>query len=83
MTRFTRTGAKVGARLSGASECINAPIRAPVSAASRLELSSGTLEALTWLALLLVTAGNDPLLSFSRCLRTQTTQRLLSVTARL
>ena len=49
------TGAKVGARLLGASEYINAPIRAPVSTAPRLELSSGTLEALKWLALLLMT----------------------------
>ena len=49
------TGAKVGGRLSGASESINAPIRAPVSTAPRLELSSGTLEALKWLALLLMT----------------------------
>ena len=49
------TGAKVGARLLGASESINAPIRAPVSTAPRLELSSGALEALKWLALLLMT----------------------------
>lgn len=49
------TGAKVGARLLGASECINAPIRAPVSTSPRLELSSGSLEALKWLALLLMT----------------------------
>ena len=53
MTHFARTGAKAGARLLGASECINAPIRAPVSTAPRLELSSGSLEALKWLALLL------------------------------
>ena len=45
----------VGARLLGASECINVPIRAPVSTAPRLELSSGSLEALKWLALLLMT----------------------------
>ena len=49
------TGAKLGARLLGASESINAPIRAPVSTAPRLELSSGSLEALKWLALLLMT----------------------------
>jgi hypothetical protein len=49
------TGAKVGARLLGASECIHAPIRTPVSTAPRLELSSGSLEALKWLALLLMT----------------------------
>lgn len=49
------TGAKVGARLLGASECINAQIRTPVSAAPKLELSSGSLEALKWLALLLMT----------------------------
>ena len=49
------TGAKVGARLLDAIESINAPIRAPVSTAPSLELSSGTLEALKWLALLLMT----------------------------
>ena len=49
------SGAKVGARLLGASECIKAPIRAPVSTVPRLELSSGSLEALKWLALLLMT----------------------------
>ena len=49
------TGAKVGARLLSASECISVPIRAPVSTAPRLELSSGSLEALKWLALLLMT----------------------------
>ena len=55
MTRSARTGAKVAARLLGASESINAPIRAPMNTAPRLELSSGTLEALKWLALLLMT----------------------------
>jgi hypothetical protein len=55
MTLFARTGTKVEAMLSGATESINAPIRAPVSTAPRLELSSGTLEALKWLALLLMT----------------------------
>ena len=49
------TGAQVGARLLGASECIDAPTRTPVSTAPRLELSSGSLEALKWLALLLMT----------------------------
>ena len=55
MTPVGRTGAKAGARLLAASECINAPMRAPVSTAPKLELSSGTLETLKWLALLLMT----------------------------
>jgi hypothetical protein len=55
MTRFARIGAQVGARLMGASECIDAPIRTPLSTAPRLELSSGSLEVLKWLALLLMT----------------------------
>lgn len=55
MTRFARSGAKVGARLLGASERINAPIHTPVSPAPKPELSSGSLEALKWLALLLMT----------------------------
>ena len=38
-----------------ATESINASVRAPVSTAPRLVLSSGTLEALKWLALLLMT----------------------------
>ncbi len=46
MTHFAKTGAKVGARLSSPSECINAPVRAPVSMAPRLALNSGSLEAL-------------------------------------
>ena len=59
MTRFARTGAKVGATLAvlakDAAESINAPVRLPVSTAPPLVLSSGTLEALKWLALLLMT----------------------------
>ena len=39
----------------GATESINAPVHAPVSMAPRLMLSSGTLEALKWLAFLLMT----------------------------
>ena len=48
------TGAKVGATLAVAAEGINAAVRVPVSTAPRLELSSGSLEALKWLALLLM-----------------------------
>ena len=55
MTHFARTGAKVGATLAVAAESIKAPIRVPVSTAPALNLSSGTLEALKWLALLLMT----------------------------
>ena len=59
MTRFARTDAKVGATsavLAGdAAESINAAVRVPVSTAPPLVLSSGTLEALKWLALLLMT----------------------------
>ena len=49
------TGAKVEATLAVATEGITSPIRLPVSAAPALVLSSGTLEALKWLALLLMT----------------------------
>ena len=59
MTRFARTGAKVGATLAvlakDAAEGINAAVRVPVSTAPPLVLSSGSLEALKWLALLLMT----------------------------
>ena len=59
MTRFARTGEKLGATLAAlakdATEGIKAPIRLPVSTAPALVLSSGTLEALKWLALLLMT----------------------------
>ena len=49
------TGAKLGATLAVAAESITAPMRLPVSTAPALVLSSGTLEALKWLALLLMT----------------------------
>ena len=59
MTRVTGTGAKSGATVAALSaqmaEGIEAPIRVPVSTAPALNLSSGTLEALKWLALLLMT----------------------------
>ena len=59
MTRFARTGAKVEATLAvlakDAAESINTPAGVPVSTAPPLVLSSGTLEALKWLALLLMT----------------------------
>ena len=55
MTRFAPTGAKVGATWAVAAESINAAVRVPVSTAPPLVLSSGTLEALKWLALLLMT----------------------------
>ena len=59
MTRFARTGAKVGATLAvlakDAAESINASVRVPVRTAPPLVLSSGTLEALKWLALMLMT----------------------------
>jgi len=58
MTHFARTGAKVGATWAvlakDAAEGINAAVRVPVSTAPPLVLSSGSLEALTWLALLLM-----------------------------
>ena len=41
--------------MSSASESMNAPVRAPVSTAPRMVLSSGSLEALKWLSLLLMT----------------------------
>ena len=49
------TGAKAGATLVVATESINAPVRVRVSRAPPLVLSSGTLEVLKWLALLLMT----------------------------
>ena len=59
MTRFARTGEKLGATLAvlakDATEGIKALIRLPVSTAPASVLSSGTLEALKWLALLLMT----------------------------
>ena len=55
MTRFARTGEKLGATLAVPTEGIKAPIRLPVSTAPPLVLSSGTLGALKWLALLLMT----------------------------
>ena len=55
MTRFARTGAKLGSTLAVASEAIKTPIPAPAMTAPALMLSSGTLEALKWLALLLMT----------------------------
>ena len=59
MTPFARTGGKLGAALAvlakDAAESIYAPVRLPVSTAPPLVLSSGTLEALKWLALLLMT----------------------------
>ena len=55
MTHFARTGAKVGATLAVAAEGINAAVGVPVCKAPPLVLSSGSLEALKWLALLLMT----------------------------
>lgn len=55
MTRFPRTGAKLEARLAVAAEGIKAPVRVPTSNAPALTVNSGTLEALKWLALLLMT----------------------------
>ena len=60
MTRLARTGAKVDATLAmlatDAADCITAAaVQVPVSTAPLLVLSSGTLEALKWLALLLMT----------------------------
>ena len=55
MTRFARTGAKLGATLAVAAEGIEVPIRVLSGTAPALMLSSGTLEALKWLALLLMT----------------------------
>jgi len=55
VTHPVRTGAKSGTTLAPAIERIKAPIRVPVSTAPALLLSSGTLEALKWLALLLMT----------------------------
>ena len=55
MARLARTGAKLGAALAVAAEGIRAPIRVPVRTAPALKLSSGALEALKWLALLLMT----------------------------
>ena len=49
------TGAKLEATLAVAAEGIEAPVRVPTSTAPALMLSSGTLEALKWLALLLMT----------------------------
>ena len=49
------TGAKAGATLAVAAEGIHAEVRIPVSTAPPLALSSGSLEALKWLALLLMT----------------------------
>ena len=55
MTRFARSGPQLGSTLAVATEGIKTPIRVPVSTAPALILSSGTLEALKWLALLLMT----------------------------
>ena len=52
---FTRAGMKVGATLLAAIESMNVAVRAPVGTAPGLMLSSGPLEALKWLALLLMT----------------------------
>jgi len=55
MTRFARSGPQLGSTLAVATEGIKTPIRVPASTAPALILSSGTLEALKWLALLLMT----------------------------
>ena len=55
MTRFAWMGGKLGAALAVATKGVKAPMRLPVSMAPALVLSSGTLEALKWLALLLMT----------------------------
>ena len=49
------TGAKLEATLAVAAEGVTATVRVPTSTAPALMLSSGTLEALKWLALLLMT----------------------------
>ncbi len=55
MTHPVRTGGKSGTTLAPAIEGIKPPSWAPVSTAPALVLSSGALEALKWLALLLMT----------------------------
>ena len=55
MMSGAKAGAKLGAALAVPTESIKPPIRLPVSTAPVLVLSSGTLEALKWLALLLMT----------------------------
>ena len=55
MKRVASTGAKLGTTAAVAAEGIEAPIRVPVSTAPALDLNSGTLEALKWLAMLLMT----------------------------
>lgn len=55
MTHFVRTGAKLEATLAATAEAIGTQVRRSPSTAPPLTLSSGTLEALKWLALLLMT----------------------------
>ena len=52
---FCMDGREAGSGVGGGDKRVKAPMRLPVSTAPALVLSSGTLEALKWLALLLMT----------------------------